>query len=59
MVICIPSRKAIRSSVIEGLKAARASLAAEMQLGEEQRKRALEALDARIESLTVQRFTRQ
>lgn len=59
IVVCVPSAKAIRNNVIEGLKAARATLAAEMTLGEEQRKRALEALDSRIASLSASRFTPQ
>jgi beta-lactamase regulating signal transducer with metallopeptidase domain len=52
MVICIPSKQAIRKNVLDGLKAARATIAAEMNLSVDQRKRALEALDSRIASLT-------
>ncbi len=59
MVICIPSKRAIRKNVLEGLKAARATIASEMSLSEDQRKRALDALDGRISSLASQRFTLQ
>jgi bla regulator protein blaR1 len=59
MVICIPSKRAIRKNIVEGLKAARATIANEISLNEDQRKRALEALDARIASLASQRFTLQ
>jgi bla regulator protein blaR1 len=59
MVICIPSKRAIRKNVLEGLKAARATIASEMSLSEDQRKRTLDALDGRISSLASQRFIPQ
>jgi hypothetical protein len=59
MVICIPSKSAIRKNVLEGLKAARATIAAETSLSEDQRKRALEALDGRISTMTSPRFILQ
>lgn len=59
MVLCLPSQKGIRKNIVEGLKSARATIAAEMQLGAEQRKRALEALDNRITALESSRFTIQ
>lgn len=59
MVICIPSKRAIRKNVLEGLKAARATIASEMSLSEDQRKRALDALDGRISSFASQRFIPQ
>jgi bla regulator protein blaR1 len=59
MIICIPSRQAIRKNVLEGLKAARATIAAETSLSEDQRERALEALDGRISSMASPRFILQ
>ena len=59
MVICIPSKRAIQSNVLEGLKAARATIAAEISLSEDQRKRALKALDGRIASLSSSFFIPQ
>jgi bla regulator protein blaR1 len=59
MVICIPSKSAIRKNVLEGLKAARATIAAETSLSEDQRERALEALDGRISSMASPRFILQ
>jgi bla regulator protein blaR1 len=59
MIICLPSQKGIRKNMVEGLKAARATIAAEMHLAEEQRRRALEALDSRISSLESSRPTLQ
>jgi bla regulator protein blaR1 len=59
MVICIPSKRAIRKNVLDGLKAARATIAAETSLSEDQRKRALEALDGRISSMASSRFILQ
>jgi bla regulator protein blaR1 len=59
MVICIPSKGAIRKNVLEGLKAARATIAAETSLSEDQRKRALEALDGRMSTMTSPRFILQ
>jgi beta-lactamase regulating signal transducer with metallopeptidase domain len=55
MVMCIPSKQAIRKNVLEGLKAARATIAAEMHLSEDHRKHALEVIDSRIASFGISR----
>jgi bla regulator protein blaR1 len=59
IVMCIPSKSAIRKNVVEGLKAARATIASEINLSEDQRKRALEALDSRIARMTSPNFILQ